>query len=80
MPKKARQGTRNITGARIRELRLGAKPEITLEDMAGRLAALGISIERSTLGKLETGKRYVRDYELKAFARALRVQVSDILR
>lgn len=79
MPKAARKGPRNIVGARLRELRLAAIPEVSLEDMSGRLAARGVTIDRSAIGRIENGNRYVLDYELKAFAQALRVQITDIL-
>jgi len=80
MPKAARKGPRNLVGARLRELRLSANPEISLEDMSGRLAARGVAIDRSAIGRIENGNRYVLDYELKAFAQALRVQITDILK
>lgn len=70
---------KNIVGPRLRELRLAASPAVTLEDLAGRLAARGIQIDRSAIGRIENGNRHVRDFELKALASALRVQVSDIL-
>lgn len=74
------KGNRNIVGARLRELRLEAKPPITLEDLAGRLAARGILIDRSAIGRIENGRRQVLDYELKAFASALRVDAGELLR
>ena len=74
------KGNRNIVGPRLRELRLAANPVITLEDMAGKLAARGIQIDRSAIGRIENGRRQVLDYELKAFASALRVEAGDLLR
>lgn len=78
-PKAAKKGRRNITGARLRAARLAAQPEITLEDMSGRLAARGVTLDRSAIGRIENGNRHVLDFELKAFAQALRVPVSDLI-
>jgi len=71
---------RNIVGKRLREIRLAAKPEVTLEDLSGRLAARGVHLDRSAIGRIENQKRYVLDYELRALAQALRVSVTDLLR
>lgn len=78
MKKTASLEGRNIVGARLREIRLRQKPAVSLEDMAGRLASRGVQIDRSAIGRIENGNRYVLDYELKAFADALRVPVSDL--
>ncbi len=71
---------RNLIGGRLREIRLKQKPEVTLEDLAGRLAAQGVALDRSAIGRIENAKRYVMDYELKAFANALKVDVGDLFR
>jgi transcriptional regulator with XRE-family HTH domain len=69
---------RNLIGRRLRQIRLKQDPEVTLEDLAGRLAARGVGIDRSALGRIENLNRYVLDYELKALAAALRVKVEDL--
>ena len=68
---------RNIVGRRLREIRLRQRPRVTLEDLSGRLAARGVQIDRSAIGRIENCNRYVLDYELKALAGALKVAVSD---
>jgi hypothetical protein len=57
---------RVVIGTRLRELRSKQKPEVTLEDLAGRLAARGVTLDRSAIGRIENHNRYVLDYELKA--------------
>lgn len=80
MKKTAGIAARNIVGRRLREIRLKQKPEVTLLDLEGRLAARGVTLDRSAIGRIENGKRYVLDYELKALASALRAEVSDFFR
>lgn len=70
---------RNLVGRRLRQIRLTRQPGVTLEDLAGRLAALGVRLDRSAIGRIENQNRYVLDYELKALADALRVNVADLL-
>jgi transcriptional regulator with XRE-family HTH domain len=72
---KKANSSRNITGAAIRRIRLLASPKVTQEDMVGRLARLDIQINQSQVAKIENGERPVLDYELAAFAKALRVPV-----
>ena len=80
MKKTATIKARNLIGRRIRCERLAQKPAVTLEDLAGRLAARGVYLDRSAIGRIENQKRYILDYEIKAVADALRVSVLDFFR
>ena len=80
MKKTAALEGRNVVGPRLRAIRLSQKPAVSLEDLAGRLANRGVSLDRSAIGRIENRKRYVLDYELKGLADALRVTVLDFFR
>jgi len=67
---------RNITGKRIREARRRAKPAISQDDLAGRLAARGIILDQAAISRIEGQKRYLMDYEVAAIAKCLRVPVA----
>lgn len=69
---------RNAIGARVRAVRLASVPAITQEDLAGRVAARGVAMERSAIGRIESGDRYVLDYEAIALAAALRVPTAKL--
>ncbi len=43
---------------------------------SGRLARLGLQITQTSLSKIESGQRYVLDYEAAGIATALRVRVA----
>jgi transcriptional regulator with XRE-family HTH domain len=79
MKKTKRSAPKNIVGPKIRELRLKAKGSPSQDDIAGRLAALGIQLDRSAVSRVENQERYVMDYELLAFARALKVPPAKLL-
>ncbi len=64
---------RNVIGHRVRLARLNLKPVVTQEDLAGRLAAQGISMDRSAISRIENRERYLMDYEISALARTLKV-------
>jgi transcriptional regulator with XRE-family HTH domain len=51
-------------------------PAVSQEDLAGRLAAQGILVDRSAVSRIESQDRYVMDYEAAAIAKALKVTVA----
>ena len=70
---------RNISGRRIAEARLAAKPPITQGDLSARLALNGVQMDRAAVAKVENNLRRVLDFELRAFSIALGVEVSWLL-
>lgn len=70
---------RNISGRRIAEARNAAKPPITQEDLSARLALAGVQMDRAAVAKVENDLRRVLDFELRAFAIVLGVEVSWLL-
>src|SRR5262245_30866377 len=75
--KKTRKSkARNCVGPRVREARLKGDPPISQDDLAGRLAAKGVSLDRSAISRIESQERYVMDYEAAALADCLKVSVS----
>ena len=69
----------NIVGDRIRDARAKRKPALTQDELSGQLAALGVTIDRAGISKIESGTRSVLDYELKALAKSLGVSVDWLL-
>lgn len=65
---------KNIIGHQIRLARRRLTPKVTQEDLAGRMAARGIDLNRSAISKIESGVRHVLDYEIKALAACLKVK------
>ena len=60
------EGQKNISGDRIHQVR--ATKRISQADLAARMQVKGVFI-----GKIETGDRFVTDYELMIFAEVLGV-------
>ena len=80
MKKPSESKMRNVIGRRLRQIRHAQKPEVTLEDLAGRLAARGVQLDRSAIGRIENLNRCVMDYELKALADSLKTDIRDFFR
>ena len=70
---------KNIIGSRIRMARTVAIPSVTQDDLSGRLARVGVSLDRSGIAKVESGIRGVSDYEVRAFCKVLRVSPGWLL-
>jgi hypothetical protein len=70
---------KNIVGRRVAEARKGCNPALTQDALSGKLARLGIQLDRAAIAKIETNHRYVLDYELKALATVLGVEVNWLL-
>ncbi len=70
---------KNIISRRLAEARQGCRPILTQDALSGRLARLGVLLDRAAVAKIENDLRHVRDYELKALAEALGVEVGWLL-
>ena len=70
-------GKKNICGNRIQEAR--CKLNLTQSDLAAQLQVDGIIIERNSISRIESGTRFVADYELRELAKILKVSVNWLL-
>lgn len=70
---------KNVSGARVAEARRGHKPALTQDALSGKLARLGVQLDRAAIAKIENNFRHVLDYELRALACALGVEVKWLL-
>lgn len=66
----------NLIGSRIREAREKLKPIVSQKELAAKLGVRGLDLDRPTVTRIENGKRYLRDYEIKAIAGVLKVSVA----
>ena len=49
-------------------------------DLAARMQVNGVAIEREAISKIETGDRFVTDYELMVFAKVLGVSMDWLVK
>jgi hypothetical protein len=73
------RGKKNIVGRKIAEARNSRKPPLTQDALSGRLARVGVQLDRAAIAKIENNHRRVLDYELKALAESLDVPVNWLL-
>lgn len=70
-------GKKNICGKRVKEAR--KKIGLSQDDLAARLQVSGVIIERNSISRIESGARFVADYELLALSNILKVTPSYLL-
>ena len=70
-------GKRNICGDRIREAR--QKRRLSQSDLCKLLQLRGVMVERDTISRMESGSRFVADFEEVEIADVLEVPVLWLL-
>ena len=69
---------KNVVGTRIREARSRNDGEVTQQQLAARVQAMGVDIDQTAISRIESGERQVTDIEIIALARALSINVVDL--
>ena len=71
------QGRSNICGEQIRRFRRERK--LSQGELAARLQLQEVQLDQKAVSRVEKGERFVADFELVAFSRALRVSLEELL-
>ncbi len=66
----------NIIGDNIKILR--KKQNLSQEYLCARMQTMGYKISRSDMSKIENNKKFISDFEVLGFAKALKVRVSNL--
>ncbi|MBP3700866.1 MAG: helix-turn-helix transcriptional regulator [Lachnospiraceae bacterium] len=74
---KTDNGRNNLCGEKISQLR--KKMEISQRALADRLQIAGLDIDKNAIQRIEAGKRFVTDIELKTLSNVLEVDVNYLL-
>lgn len=72
------EGKANISGDRIHQARTAQR--LSQDALAAKLQVAGLGIGREAISRIETGLRFVTDYELVIFARVLGVTIEWLRR
>ena len=69
----------NLCGDKIKELRLNFPTKLSQRALADKMQLIGIDVDKNAIQRIENGKRFVTDIELKAFAHVFSVSVNDLI-
>lgn len=74
---KAADGTNNLTGHKIAQIRKAKK--LSQRKLAAKMQLLGFDVDHYFIRRVENGERFVTDIDLVIFSKALEVPISEIL-
>ena len=74
---KAEDGRNNICGRNVAQFRIAEK--ISQRELADRLQLIGLDVDKNAIQRIECGKRFVTDIELKALSKILGKTYDELL-
>lgn len=74
---KAENGTNNITGKKLAEIR--HRKKISQRELARMMQVAGYDVDHHFIRRIENGERFVTDIELVVLSRVLEVGVLDLI-
>ena len=79
MFKNKNDGRNNLCGDKIRALRLGYPTKLSQRALADKMQLIGIDVDKNAIQRIECGKRFVTDIELRAFAEIFEVDIANLI-
>lgn len=76
---RAANGRLNICGETIATMRMAMQEKTSQRALADRLQREGVDLDKNAIQRIESGKRFVTDVELKAFAAVFGTTADDLL-
>ena len=69
----------NLCAEKIKALRLSFPNKMSQRALADRLQLIGIDVDKNAIQRIESGKRFVTDIELRALCEVFGVSPSDLI-
>ena len=79
MFKNKNDGKNNLCGDNIRKLRLSYPTKLSQRALADKMQLIGIDVDKNAVQRIECGKRFVTDIELKALAEIFGVSLDSLV-
>ena len=76
---KAADGENNICGQKVKEIREWLPEKTSQRKLADMLQMEGLDLDKNAVQRIESGKRFVTDIELKVIAKVLGVSYRELL-
>ena len=80
MFKNKNDGRNNLCGETVRELRLNYPTKLSQRALADKMQLIGIDVDKNAIQRIESGKRFVTDIELKALAQIFSVSLDELIK
>ena len=72
-------GTNNLSGKNIARLRKSLIPKTSQKALAEMLQLEGVDMDKNAIQRIECGKRFVTDIELRGFAKVFGVTADELI-
>ena len=76
---RTKDGQNNLSGPKIRQYRKALPGNISQNKFASMLQIHGLDLDKNAVQRIECGKRFVTDIELKVIAEVLGVSCDELL-
>lgn len=74
---KSKSGLNNICGRNVAKFR--KELNLSQREFADRLQLFGLDVDKNAIQRIEAGKRFVTDIELKALVKVLNKKLEELL-
>ena len=79
MFKNKNEGKNNLCGENIRRLRLEYGTKLSQKGLADKMQLIGIDVDKNAIQRIECGKRFVTDIELKALSEIFGISIDELV-
>ena len=79
MYKNRNNGRNNVCGKKIARLRQERVPKTSQRALTDLLQLEGIDLDKNAIQRIESGKRFVTDIELRVFAKIFGITAEELL-
>ena len=76
---KAEDGSNNVCGRKLKIIREGLPKKTSQKQLSDMLQRAGLDVDKNAIQRIESGKRFVTDIELKVIADVLKINYQDLL-
>ena len=80
MFKNKNDGRNNLCGDNVRRLRLAYPTKMSQKGLADKMQLIGIDVDKNAIQRIECGKRFVTDIELKALSQIFLISVDELVK
>ena len=80
MFKNKNDGKNNLCGENVRKLRTSYPTKLSQRGLADKMQLIGIDVDKNAIQRIECGKRFVTDIELRAFAQIFGVSLDSLIK
>lgn len=75
---KSKSGKNNLCGAQIKICRMNMGRSFSQKKLADKMQIHGIDIDKNAIQRIESGQRYVNDFELVTFCKIFDVTIDEL--